>query len=146
MMVVVSIPMSRMIKPLRGPEPRPLQLVVFRVGVGFFLDLLLGVCENADELRKIAAPSAGVRTQARSRATRGTTSRCLRRSSTLRLPRRSTNSCGEEDYKLVFASEARTQAQAESKVRRHVAERRRVSAYLASGKYKDELPEARWVA
>jgi len=53
---------------------------------------------------------------------------------------------GKDDYKLVFACEARTQAQAEAKVRREVGEERRVAAYLASGKYKDQLPEARWVA
>jgi hypothetical protein len=53
---------------------------------------------------------------------------------------------GEPDYKLTFATEARTQAEAERKVRRVSGERRRVAAYLASGKYKDELPEARWVA
>ena len=53
---------------------------------------------------------------------------------------------GQNDYKLVFACEARTQAEAERKVRRQAGERWRVAAYLASGKYKDELPEARWVA
>ena len=53
---------------------------------------------------------------------------------------------GQDDYKLVFACEARTQAEAERKVRRQAGERWRVAAYLASGKYKDELPEARWVA
>jgi hypothetical protein len=53
---------------------------------------------------------------------------------------------GKDDYKLVFACEAKTQAQAEAKVRREVGEERRIAAYLASGKYKDQLPEARWVA
>jgi hypothetical protein len=53
---------------------------------------------------------------------------------------------GEDDYKLVFATEAKTQAEAERKVRRTVGDTRRIAAYLASGKYKDELPEARWVA
>jgi hypothetical protein len=53
---------------------------------------------------------------------------------------------GKDDYKLVFACEAKTQAEAERKVRRLAGSRRRVAAYLASGKYKDELPEARWVA
>src|SRR5919109_2176450 len=53
---------------------------------------------------------------------------------------------GEDDYKLVFATEAKTQAEAERKVRRTVGDARRIAAYLASGKYKDELPEARWVA
>ena len=52
---------------------------------------------------------------------------------------------GQDEYKLVFASEARTQAEAERKVRRLAGKRRRVAAYLASGKYK-KLPEARWVA
>jgi hypothetical protein len=53
---------------------------------------------------------------------------------------------GKDDYKLVFACEARTQAQAEAKVRREVGNERRIAAYLASGKYKGQLPEARWVA
>jgi hypothetical protein len=53
---------------------------------------------------------------------------------------------GQDDYKLVFACEAKTQAQAEAKVRREVGKDRRIAAYLASGKYKDQLPEARWVA
>jgi hypothetical protein len=53
---------------------------------------------------------------------------------------------GADDYKLTFACEAKTQAEAERKVRRLAGEQRRVAAYLASGKYKDELPEARWVA
>jgi hypothetical protein len=53
---------------------------------------------------------------------------------------------GQDDYKLVFATEAKTQAEAERKVRTLAGERRRIAAYLASGKYKDELPEARWVA
>jgi hypothetical protein len=53
---------------------------------------------------------------------------------------------GQDDYKLVFACEAKTQAQAEAKVRREVGRERRIAAYLASGKYKDQLPEARWVA
>jgi hypothetical protein len=53
---------------------------------------------------------------------------------------------GEEDYKLVFACEAQTQAEAERKVRRLTGKGRRVAAYLSSGKYKNQLPEARWVA
>lgn len=53
---------------------------------------------------------------------------------------------GQDDYKLVFSCEARTQAEAERKVRPLTDGKRRVAAYLASGKYKDELPEARWVA
>lgn len=53
---------------------------------------------------------------------------------------------GRDDYKLVLACEAKTQAQAEAKIRQEVGENRRIAAYLASGKYKDQLPEARWVA
>jgi hypothetical protein len=53
---------------------------------------------------------------------------------------------GEDDYKLTFTCEAKTQAEAEGKVRRITGGKRRVAAYLASGKYKSELPEARWVA
>jgi hypothetical protein len=53
---------------------------------------------------------------------------------------------GQDDYKLVFACEAGSQAEAERKVRGLTGKRRRVAAYLASGKYRDELPEARWVA
>jgi hypothetical protein len=41
---------------------------------------------------------------------------------------------GEDDYKLVFACEAKTQAEAEAKVRERVENERRVIAYLASGK------------
>jgi hypothetical protein len=53
---------------------------------------------------------------------------------------------GEADYKLTFATEARTESEAQQKVRKVVDEHRRVTAYLASGKYAPELPEARWVA
>jgi hypothetical protein len=53
---------------------------------------------------------------------------------------------GEEDYKLVFATEARTEAEAQAKVRLLIGSERRVVAYLASGKYGEQLPEARWVA
>ena len=53
---------------------------------------------------------------------------------------------GADDYRLTFACEAKTQAEAERKVRHLTGEQRRVAAYLASGKYKNELPEARWVA
>ena len=53
---------------------------------------------------------------------------------------------GEADYKLTFATEARTEAEAQRKVRKVVDDQRRVTAYLASGKYAPELPEARWVA
>lgn len=53
---------------------------------------------------------------------------------------------GHDDYKLVFACEARTTAEAEDRVRRRVEPERRVLAYLASGKYGALLPEARWVS
>lgn len=53
---------------------------------------------------------------------------------------------GEDDYKLIFATEAKTEAEAERKVRGLVGDERRVAAYLASGKYGPQLPEARWVA
>jgi len=53
---------------------------------------------------------------------------------------------GEPDYKLTFATEARTKAEAERKVRRVVGGERRLTAYLGSGKYGGELAEARWVA
>lgn len=53
---------------------------------------------------------------------------------------------GREDYKLVFACEASTPAEAARKVRPIAGKTRRVSAYLASGRYKDELAHARWVA
>jgi hypothetical protein len=53
---------------------------------------------------------------------------------------------GQDDYKLVFATEARTEAEAQAKVRPLVGTERRVVAYLASGKYGEQLPEARWLA
>lgn len=53
---------------------------------------------------------------------------------------------GEADYKLTYATEARTEAEAERKVRAVVDDHRRLAAYLASGKYGSQLPEARWVA
>lgn len=48
-------------------------------------------------------------------------------------------------YREVFATEARTPNQAVAKVR-PLVEGRRLRAYLATGSYKHELPEARWVA
>jgi hypothetical protein len=48
-------------------------------------------------------------------------------------------------YCEVYATEARTPNQAAAKVRRFSAGRR-LHAYLATGKYKDELADARWVA
>jgi hypothetical protein len=48
-------------------------------------------------------------------------------------------------YREVFATEARTPNQAMAKVR-PLAEGRRLRAYLATGQFKHELPDARWVA
>lgn len=48
-------------------------------------------------------------------------------------------------YREVFATEAKTPGEATAKVR-PLAEGRRLRTYLATGTYKDELPEARWVA
>ena len=48
-------------------------------------------------------------------------------------------------YREVFATEARTPNQAVAKVR-PIAEGRRLRAYLATGRYRDELADARWVA
>lgn len=49
------------------------------------------------------------------------------------------------EYRQVFATEARTPNQAVGKVR-SLAEGRRLRAYLATGRYRDELADARWVA
>ncbi len=48
-------------------------------------------------------------------------------------------------YREVYATEARTPNQAMSKVRQ-IAGGRRLRAYLATGRYREELAEARWVA
>lgn len=48
-------------------------------------------------------------------------------------------------YREVFATEAKTPGEATTKVR-PLAEGRRLRTYLATGTYKDEFPEARWVA
>jgi len=48
-------------------------------------------------------------------------------------------------YREVFATEAKTPGEATAKVR-PLAEGRRLRTYLATGTYKDELPEARWIA
>jgi hypothetical protein len=48
-------------------------------------------------------------------------------------------------YREVFATEARTPNQAVAKIR-PLAGGRRLHAYLATGTYRDELAEARWVA
>jgi hypothetical protein len=49
------------------------------------------------------------------------------------------------EYREVFATEAKTPNQAVAKVR-PLADGRRLRAYLATGTYKHELAEARWVA
>ena len=49
------------------------------------------------------------------------------------------------EYQRVFATEARTPNQAIAKVR-PLAEGRRMRAFLTTGKYRDELADARWVA
>jgi len=50
----------------------------------------------------------------------------------------------EPSYREVYATEARTPNQAVAKVR-PIVEGRRLRAYLATGRYRDELAEARWV-
>ena len=51
----------------------------------------------------------------------------------------------QPEYRQVYATEARTPNQAVAKVR-DLAEGRRLRAYLATGRYRDELADARWVA
>jgi hypothetical protein len=51
----------------------------------------------------------------------------------------------EAGYRDVYATEAKTPNQAIAKVR-PLAEGRRFRAYLATGTYRDELADARWVA
>ena len=51
----------------------------------------------------------------------------------------------QSGYREVFATEAKTPNQAIAKIR-PLAEGRRFRAYLATGTYRDELAEARWVA
>jgi len=51
----------------------------------------------------------------------------------------------EPGYREVFATEAKTPGEATAKVR-PLAEGRRLRTYLATGSYKDELADARWVA
>lgn len=48
-------------------------------------------------------------------------------------------------YREVYATEAGTPAQAAAKVR-PLAGERRLRVYLATGRYSDELADARWVA
>jgi len=49
------------------------------------------------------------------------------------------------EYQQVYATEARTPNQAVAKIR-PLAEGRRLRAFLTTGKYRDELADARWVA
>lgn len=51
----------------------------------------------------------------------------------------------EPGYREVFATEARTPGEATAKVR-PLAEGRRFRTFLATGTYKNELADARWVA
>jgi ribosomal protein S12 len=51
----------------------------------------------------------------------------------------------ESGYREVYATEAKTPNQAMAKVKR-ITEGRRLRAYLATGRYRDELADARWVA
>jgi len=51
----------------------------------------------------------------------------------------------EPGYREVFATEAKTPDAATAKVR-PFAEGRRLRTFLATGRYKDELADARWVA
>jgi hypothetical protein len=48
------------------------------------------------------------------------------------------------EYQQVYVTEARTPNQAIAKVR-PLAEGRRLRAFLSTGKYRDELADARWV-
>jgi hypothetical protein len=48
------------------------------------------------------------------------------------------------EYQHVYATEARTPNQAIAKVR-PLAEDRRLRAFLSTGKYRDEVVDARWV-
>lgn len=51
----------------------------------------------------------------------------------------------EPGYREVYATEARTPNQAMAKVR-PITDGRRLRAYRVTGRYRDELAEARWVA
>ncbi len=51
----------------------------------------------------------------------------------------------EPGYREVFATEAKTPGEATAKVR-PLAVGRRLRTFLATGTYRDELAEARWVA
>jgi hypothetical protein len=50
----------------------------------------------------------------------------------------------EPGYREVFATEAKTPGEAIAKVR-PLAEGRRLRTFLSTGRYKDELADARWV-
>ena len=52
---------------------------------------------------------------------------------------------GETGYREVYATEARTPGEAQAKVR-PLAEGRRLRTFLATGKYRHELVDARWIA
>jgi hypothetical protein len=56
-----------------------------------------------------------------------------------------TVSTDSPEYRRVYATEAETAGKATAKVR-PLAEGKRLRAYLATGTYKHELAEARWVA
>ena len=51
----------------------------------------------------------------------------------------------EPGYRELYATEARTSNQAIAKVR-PITEGRRLRAYRVTGRYRDELAQARWVA
>lgn len=51
----------------------------------------------------------------------------------------------EPGYRETYATEAKTPNQAVAKVR-SLADGRRLRAYLVTGRYRDELADARWVA
>jgi len=51
----------------------------------------------------------------------------------------------EPGYREVFATDAKTPGEATAKVR-PLAEGRRLRTFLATGTFKDELADARWVA
>ncbi len=52
---------------------------------------------------------------------------------------------GDDGYREIFATEAKTPGEASKKVRR-ITEGRRLRVYLATGSHRDELADARWVA
>lgn len=51
----------------------------------------------------------------------------------------------EPGYRETYATEAKTPNQALAKVR-SITDGRRLRAYLATGRYRDELADARWIA